>query len=140
MKNNEIAKLYFEEIWNKKNFELAYDLISKELTTRFPSTHGYGPEGLINVIKARYSIFPDLRFEIIDSVSEDNKIWVRYNFTGTHKGTFWNIKPTNQKVNFDGIILFNINLGKIIKASSIRDELTLLEQIRYLNINKDDNQ
>lgn len=140
MTNIQIAKLYFEEIWNNRNEEIAYKIISDELKTRFPKTLGNGPKGLLNVVNERYKVFPNLAFNIIDTVSEKDKIWVLYNFTATHKGKFWNITGTNKKVNFNGVLMMKITDSKVVKATSIRDELTLLRQVGFINIEKDDRQ
>lgn len=46
------------------------------------------------------SSFPDLRHEIVDLVAEGDKVAVRYDVTGTHKGELQGIPPTGKKVSF----------------------------------------
>lgn len=139
MNHSEIVKRYFDEIWNKRNFTVAEEIISNSLVTRFPKSHGKGGKGLINVVNSRYKVFPDLKMKILDMVSEGSKVWINYEFNGTHKGTFWGIMPTNKKIKFEGILL-EISEGKVTSGGSVRDELALLEQIGYLNLKRDDKQ
>jgi predicted ester cyclase len=40
--------------------------------------------------------FPDLHHEIVDIVAEGDKVAVRLNVTGTHKGEFQGILPTGK--------------------------------------------
>ena len=44
--------------------------------------------------------FPDLHHKIVDMVAEGDKVSVRFNVTGTHKGEFQFIQPTRRH---DGI-------------------------------------
>src|SRR3712207_983779 len=45
--------------------------------------------------------FPDLHHEIEDIVAEGDKVAVRLNVTGTHKGEFQGILPTGNKLSLD---------------------------------------
>lgn len=139
MNDKEIIEKYFYEVWNKRNRVVAYEIISTDLKTRFLQSHGYGPEGIMNIVEARYKVFPDLIFQILDIVMQDAKVWSLYNFSGTHSGRFWNINPTNKKINYNGILMLEIKDGQIIKGDSIRDEIKLLEQIGYLEIDRTGN-
>ncbi len=130
--NKQIIKRYFEEIWNAKNWETAKEIVSDRFITRFNSENNSGADGLINVVKERYQVFPDLYFELEDMVEEGNKIWVKYIFTGTHKGEFWNIPASGRKIEYKAVAMFEIEEGKVISGASVRDELTLLEQIGFI--------
>jgi predicted ester cyclase len=45
--------------------------------------------------------FPDLHHEIEDIVAEGDKVAVRLNVTGTHKGEFQGISPSGKKLSLD---------------------------------------
>jgi predicted ester cyclase len=45
--------------------------------------------------------FPDLHHEIVDMIAEGDKVAVRLNVTGTHKGEFQGVAPTGKKLSLD---------------------------------------
>ena len=69
---------------------------------------------LINVF------LPDMMvFEVLDQIreikGEEDKVWIRYEATGTHLGKGWGFEPTDKKVRFEGATILYINSeGKII--------------------------
>jgi len=73
-------------------------------------------------------LLPDLRFEVHDTISEGDKLVVYWTITGTHRGEFLGVPPTNKKVSFSGITINQIRNGKIIESTVIWDGLGLLEQ------------
>ena len=54
---------------------------------------------------------------------------VRWRATGTHKGEFNGIAPTNRQVNLRGCTVTEIKNGQVVKSASYSDRLTLLEQL-----------
>jgi steroid delta-isomerase-like uncharacterized protein len=71
---------------------------------------------------------PDLSFEVDDTITEKDKLVVYWTITGTHRGEFLGVPPTNKKVSFSGITINQIRDGKIIESTVIWDGLGLLEQ------------
>ena len=49
-------------------------------------------------ISEEFSAFPDLHYTIDDMVAEGDKVAARVTMTGTHKGEFMGIPPTNKKI------------------------------------------
>jgi predicted ester cyclase len=71
---------------------------------------------------------PDLKFTVDDTVSEGDKLVVSWTITGTHRGEFLGVPPTNRKVTFSGITINQIANGKILESTVIWDGLGLLKQ------------
>ena len=57
--------------------------------------------------------FPDLRHNIVDLVAEGDKVAVRFNVAGTHKGELQGIPPTDKKVSFGAMDFITLIDGKI---------------------------
>jgi len=45
-----------------------------------------------------YDAFPDLHFTLDDEIVVGDKVAIRWTATGTHKGTFMGVLPTNKKI------------------------------------------
>ena len=71
---------------------------------------------------------PDLRFDVEETISEGEKLVVAWTISGTHRGEFLGVPPTNRRVSFSGITINQIRNGKIIESTVIWDGLGLLEQ------------
>jgi predicted ester cyclase len=50
------------------------------------------------------------------------------NFTGTHKGEFQGMLPTNKKINIRSADLYRIENEKIVEHWDVVDQLNLLQQ------------
>ncbi len=76
-----------------------------------------------------YNASPDLHFTIDDMVVEGDKVVVRYTMTGTIKGEFMGISPTNKKVTIWGINIYRIVGGKFVEGWERSDTLGLMQQL-----------
>ncbi len=76
-----------------------------------------------------YSAFPDIHLTIDDMVAEGDKVAVRITMTGTHKGEFMGIPPTNKKVTIWAINIYRIAGGKIVEELGKADTLGLMQQL-----------
>ena len=88
------------------------------------------PEEFIDTIKNLRSAFPDLHYEEHDIISQGNKVVFVGNVTGTHKGNFFFIPPTENKISYDAVHIHTIGKdGKIVEHKAIRDDLKFMMQL-----------
>jgi steroid delta-isomerase-like uncharacterized protein len=73
--------------------------------------------------------FPDFHHNVTEAVAERDKVAVRFNITGTHKGELQGIPPTGKQVSFEGSEFFTIIDGKISEEWVIVDMIGLLQQV-----------
>jgi len=73
--------------------------------------------------------FPDLHHDIVDMVAERDKVAVRLNVTGTHKGEFQGILPTGKKLSLHEMGFITILDGKIIEGWISSDTMRLIQLI-----------
>jgi len=76
-----------------------------------------------------YDAFPDNHFTIDDMFAEGDKVAVRYRMTGTHKGTFNGIPPTNKKVTLSAIEIDRMSGGKFVEGWISFDTLGMMQQL-----------
>jgi len=80
-----------------------------------------------------YDAFPDIHWTINDMIVEGNNKAARFTLTGTHKGTFRGIPPTNKKVTGWVISITRRNAsGKIVEEWHRYDTLGLMQQLGVL--------
>jgi steroid delta-isomerase-like uncharacterized protein len=88
-----------------------------------------GPAGFRKIIAGLRAAFPDIHYTIDDVLAHDDKVAIRWHWTGTHKGPFRGFLPTGKTVSNSGTGIFRCQDGKIIAASLETDRLGFLEQI-----------
>ena len=116
MEKIELARLFYERMWNNADFELVENIIDPEYHPSDVSMPEKGPALLKKEIKYFRSIFPDLQYQVVDFSEKDNKIWIRYKGTGTHKGKGWGFEPNGKKIEFEASSILTIQDNKIVDA------------------------
>jgi len=131
MDNRAIVRRLYEEVWNKRRFELLDELLSPSHAIHDNAAPGssVGPEAYKAQLAHFLEAFPDLRFTIEDIVGENEKIVIDWTISGTHKVEFWGVRPTNKKMSLDGITIHHIANGKIMDSYVTSDALVLWKQL-----------
>ena len=78
--------------------------------------------------------FPDWLETVEDIIAEGDKVWVRLNYTGTHKGAFMGLPPTGKKINSKAVDIYRIENGKLAEYWNVTDNLNIFKQIGAVEI------
>ncbi len=129
-----IVRRLYDDVWNKRKLEVVSDLFSASHALRDNNSPGssVGPEAYKIQVAMFLAAFPDLRFTVEDTVAEKDKLVASWMISGTHKGEFMGIRPTNKKVSVEGITIHYIADGKIIDSHVSWDALGLMRQLGVL--------
>jgi steroid delta-isomerase-like uncharacterized protein len=95
---------------------------------------GTGSTEVSNFIHLLLEAFPDIQLEVQDMISSDDKITMRYTFSGTHLGSLFGTAPTGRQVVFNGINIYRFEGEKIAEVWQLWDWTTVLQQIGILNL------
>ena len=76
--------------------------------------------------------FPDLHFELHETLAQANKVAVVWTVTGTHHGRVMNIPPTGQRVEAKGVTILTMRDGKICHSLRVWDVAGMLRHIGLL--------
>lgn len=88
-----------------------------------------GRAGIRNLWELFLTAFPDLTSTIDDTISENDKVVLRWTVKGTHKGEFLGIPASNKTINLPITEVFRIENGILKEAWDQYDRLHLMEQI-----------
>ena len=118
----------FIENGNMNSFD---EIISKDFINHTaPENVPKGPEGVLYFFNHFLKpAFPDLKVDILDQVSEGEKVTTRKTFTGTHAGSFLGIPPTHKKIVMDVIDIIKLRDGKFIEHWNVLDWQSVLHQL-----------
>ena len=118
-----------EEVWNKGNLEIIPEVISTDFSMMdLSGVELKGPEGFSQMVTFWRSMFPDLRFTIVDMVAEGDKVAAHVTYTGTFTGPFGDIEPTGKQVNMMEATFYVFKDGKVIGQTIFLDFLSFYQQ------------
>jgi steroid delta-isomerase-like uncharacterized protein len=88
-----------------------------------------GKEGARQSFQTMLQAFPDLQLEVEQLLASGDHVIARYLVTGTHKGNFAGIPPTDRKVSWHMCNVLEIRNGRAIKNRMYGENLSLVRQL-----------
>ena len=128
--NKAIVRRFLEAV-NKQDLSALDNFVSTDYldhTNQFQSR-----ERVKQAITTFYKGFPDFHVTIEGIIAEGDKVWVRERETGTHRGEYRGIAPTEKKVAFTCIDTFKIVDGKIAEGWHVYDFLDFYKQLDVID-------
>jgi steroid delta-isomerase-like uncharacterized protein len=131
MKN--LARRFYEDVFNKGEVRLADELFSLNFTYHDPFLPHVerGPEGVKALVTTWKAAFPDLTFRIEDQFVDGDYVITRWVSRGTHKSELMGIQPTGREGEVTGIGISKITNGRIVEAWANWDTYGLLRQLGF---------
>jgi hypothetical protein len=74
--------------------------------------------------------FPDWRQEIVELVTEGETVVARFRCTGTQRGAWRGLPPTERRMKIDEVYFFRITDGRIRGLWGLEDNWTRMRQLR----------
>ena len=133
--NREVVKKY-HEVWSNGQVTELNKILAPDFVCHFINGIEWkGIEGANNSITSHRQSFPDWNEEIVDMISEGDKVVTRYKSTGTQLGAFNGLEPTGKKVTIYETSIYRIANGKIAEQWGFPDALGLNSQLEAKNKN-----
>jgi steroid delta-isomerase-like uncharacterized protein len=130
-KQKAVIRLYIEELWNNRRFELIDTVLAPDLLAHNPDgTKIRGNQRFREVIPRIHKAFPDLHLTIEDMITEGDKVACRLTLEGTHQGEFAGILPTQRRIKVIGMYIMRLAEEKIVEYWWLRDQAGLLQQLQ----------
>ncbi len=127
--NGETVRKFVEEVLNQGNLEAAGRYFWGDMVEQVPLPgQGPGLEGLKTVLRGFQAAFPDIHWKIEEQIAEGDKVMTRFEWTGTHRGTFLGVPATGRPVKVWGVVIDRLEQGKIKDTRIIMDALGLMMQ------------
>ncbi|GGA58744.1 hypothetical protein GCM10011507_07650 [Edaphobacter acidisoli] len=128
--NATIVRRFTEEVITQGDMDLASQFVWEDVVEQVPFPgQGPGLEGLKDVLRGMRGAFPDLVFAIQEQVSEGDKVVSRFEWTGTHRGTFLGVPATGRSVRVWGMVIDRLEKGRIKDTRIIMDIFGLMMQM-----------
>ncbi|HZF54041.1 MAG TPA: ester cyclase [Polyangiaceae bacterium] len=130
--NKTVLRRLFDEALNTRKYELAAqfltpDFIRHDVFRVFPDRSG--PNGVNEHMSLLNAAIPDLKVDIVDILSEGDRVCIRYVGTGTHTGELLGRPATGKPVRLEGVNIYRMADGKVAETWQFMDGLGFLRLI-----------
>ena len=129
-KNKQLVRQFFEA-FDRHDIESMEQLVSTaNYSLHFSGMPTMDWNGHKQLIAAIITAFPDIHHDIEDVVAEGaDKVAIRMNVTGTHKGEFLGVQQSGKKGSIASMDFFTIIDGKFVEHWVNADMMGLMQQI-----------
>jgi steroid delta-isomerase-like uncharacterized protein len=122
------------QAWNSHNIEKVMRFYSPDYVGddvgQASLLHGH--EGLRAMLENYWRAFPDLRFKVVGTLIEGDRVAIIWVGQGTHEGTIMNIPPTGHRVEVRGVSIINVEDGLVVRGQYIWDLAGMLRHMGLL--------
>jgi steroid delta-isomerase-like uncharacterized protein len=129
-----VVRTWFEEVWNQGREETIDRLLARDGVA-----HGLpggdvmrGPEAFKPFFRNFRGAVPDIHIEVVQTVTEGDRVAVHCRVKGTHRGPLLGIPATGKPADFSGIVILRIRDGQIVEAWNHFDFLGFYQQLGLL--------
>ena|SRR5215204_1532787 len=130
---------WFEEVWNKGREDAIDEMFAEDgIGHGLPTDDGepiHGPKEFKPFFKKFRDAFPNIKVTIGETVCEGDKIASVCYVSGLHEGEGIGLSPTNQPVDFAGIVMVKLKDGKIVESWNSFDFMKMYTQLGALTLN-----
>lgn len=132
-KNIDAQKRWGEEVASKGNVDVLDEILADDFVDHDPGDYDSNKEGLKNFFRDFRSAFPDLKAEVEEMAATDEYVTIRYNVSGTHKGTFQGHAPTGKTFTAPSMQLGRWRDGKCVERWGVTDQSKIMEQLGLID-------
>jgi predicted ester cyclase len=132
--NKELVTMYWEEVWWGDQGKIAEIVAPDEVHHWGIGDDTKGFEEFSKRWDLFFTAFPDLEFTVDLVAAEGDLAATRWTATGTQRGEWQGIAPTNRQVTWQGTNIFRIECGQIVESWGEADHLGLLSQLGATDI------
>lgn len=128
--NKNVIRTFIEEVINQGRLERANDLVLENFVELDPLPgQQQGREGLKEVIGQIRAAFPDICWVVDEMVTEEEKVVTRFTWSGTHRGAFFGIPATGNRITVKGVVIDRLEGGRMADSRILMDNLAMMQQL-----------
>ena len=136
MKPEAVVREWFEQVWTGRNEEAIDRLLAPDaLIHDLPTADGGPIRGLaaFKPFRQRFiAAFPDLRIDVVRTVTEGDLVSAYCRVTGTHGGDALGLPASGRTVTITGLVMARVENGQIAEGWNCFDFLSLYQQLGVL--------
>src|SRR5215831_14443027 len=101
--------------YNSRRPEAFDALLTEDCTLIRDGAEARGREAVKRVLTQLYRAVPDLEYRIDDAISSGDKVAIRWEGHGTHRGEYLGVAPTGSPMSYAGITLYEMRGDRVAR-------------------------
>jgi predicted ester cyclase len=128
-----VVRAWFTEVWDEGREE-AIDRLMAPYAVAYGLPGGplQGPTAFREVFRTFREALGDLRIEVVHTVTQGDLVAAHCHVSGRHVGTAFGGPPTQQPVDFWGLVMLRVEDGRIVEGWNCFDMLAMYQQIGWV--------
>jgi steroid delta-isomerase-like uncharacterized protein len=129
--NKALANRLVEEFLNQRDVSAADDIVAADVVEHeeLPPGMPAGLEGVKAMFTMMFNAFPDFQATVEHLIGEEDMVALHMLWSGTHKGEFMGIPPTQKRISINVIDIFRVADGKFVEHWGVSDMMALMQQL-----------
>jgi steroid delta-isomerase-like uncharacterized protein len=127
--NQDLAKRWFEEVWNQKRREAIAEMLHPDVVFHEGGIDTAGADAFYQYFDRMHASFSDFHVTVHDALEAGDKVCVRWSCSMRHTGDGLGFPPTGKIVEPTGISIMRIAEGQLIEGWQNWDMAGVLEAI-----------
>jgi steroid delta-isomerase-like uncharacterized protein len=116
MQNDERVKYFYETVVSTHQLDVLSDFIAADCVVKTgEATVPIGVDGMREHLVAVRRTYPDYTMKIIRQYTDGDYVISEFVMTGTHRGNFLGITPTDKVLSITGVDIDKVVDGKIVE-------------------------
>jgi predicted SnoaL-like aldol condensation-catalyzing enzyme len=132
-RNRALVLQLYDEVWNKGNLGFVNSAVSPKFqdhpSQRFYQLPTNGREAITEAVKHFRSAMPDFHDQMIQIVSEGDRVYYLGRITGTQTAPFFQVPASGKKISVTGISGYRLESGMIVECWGVLDVMGLMTQL-----------
>jgi predicted ester cyclase len=127
--NDTLQSAVVDRAWNRGELDAIDEAVHPDYVRHTSQGDVVGREGFKARITMMRAAFPDLHSTVEERLVDGDRQAARFTVTGTHRGDFFGIAPTNARVKFQNAVIFHLRDGLLFEEWEFADSAAILAQL-----------
>jgi steroid delta-isomerase-like uncharacterized protein len=118
------------DAYNSKALDEFDSLLADDVVLVRDEEKAHGREEFKAVLGRLQRAFPDIQYRIDDTIVAGDKIVLRWEARGTHRGEYLGVAATGRPASYSGVTIYELKGDRIARIWVAADLLSLLRRLR----------
>src|SRR4051812_33995031 len=114
------------QAYNSRTLDEFDSLLSDDVVLVRAGEKAHGRDEFKSVLQRLRRAFPDIQYRIDDVIESGDRIALRWEAKGTHRGEYLGVPATGRDASYTGVTIYELRDGKITRLWVAADLLSLL--------------